>query len=122
MNLEHIRTETKNRRKYAIVRMPLKEFEELSRGGRESKTERARKLIGDPKAKLYLYREVRGAILENRIKKMRKLKGWTQTDLAKRMGVTQAQVAKWESNRANPSRKTLVKLASIFGCEPGYLV
>jgi len=104
------------------MKMPLREFEELSRGRSENKIERARKLIGDPKAKLYLYRDVRGVILENRIKKMRKLKGWTQTDLAKRIGVTQAQVAKWEGNKANPSRKTLVKLASIFGCEPGYLV
>lgn len=122
MNLEYIRTETKNRRKFAVVRMPLKEFEELRRGGSESKLDRARKLIGDPKAKVYFYKDVRESILENRIKKMRKTKGWTQAELAKRLGVTQAQVAKWESDKANLSRKTLLKLASIFGCEPGYLL
>lgn len=122
MNLEYIRTETRNRRKYAVVRMPLREFEELSQRGDEGTLERARRLIGDPKAKLYFYKDVRSSILENRIKKTRRAKGWTQAELAKRLGVTQAQVAKWESDKANPSRKTLLKLASIFGCEPGYLV
>ena len=122
MNLERIRTETRNRRKYVVVRMPLKDFEKLTRKTEEDKLERARELIGDPKAKVYIYKDVRSSILENRIKKMRNAKGWTQAELAKAVGVTQAQVAKWESDKANPSRKTLVKLASVFGCEPGYLV
>lgn len=74
------------------------------------------------KAKVYIYKDVRSSVLENRIKKMRKAKGWTQAELAKMVGVTQAQVAKWESDKANPSRKTLLKLASVLGCEPGYLV
>ncbi|TAJ80371.1 XRE family transcriptional regulator [bacterium] len=74
------------------------------------------------KAEVYLYKDVRSSILENRIRKMRKTKGWTQAELAKAVGVTQAQVAKWEHEEANPSRKTLLKLASAFGCEAGYLV
>lgn len=122
MDLERIRTETRNRRKYVVVRMPLRDFEKLSRKTEKDKLERARELIGDPKAKVYIYKDVRSSILEKRIKKMRKAKGWTQAELAKAVGVTQAQVAKWESNEANPSRKTLLKLASAFGCEPGYLV
>ena len=122
MNLERIRTETKNRRKYVVVRMPLKDFEQLSRKTEEDKLDRARAMIGDSRARVYLYKDVRKSILENRIKKMRRIKGWTQAELAKAAGVTQAQVAKWESDKANPSRKTLLKLASVFGCEPGYLV
>ena len=122
MSLERIRTETRNRRKYVVVRMPLKDYEKLSRKTDGDKLRRVRELIGDPKARVYSYKDVRGSILENRIKKMRKAKGWTQTELARTVEVTQAQVAKWESDKANPSRKTLLKLASAFGCEPGYLV
>ena len=122
MNLERIRTETRNRKKYVVVRMPLKDFEELRRKTEGDDLKKARELLRDPKAKVYRYREFRDSILENRIKKMRKAKGWTQGDLARIVGVTQAQVAKWESDKANPSRKTLLKLASAFGCEAGYLV
>ena len=122
MSLERIRTETRNRRKYVVVRMPLKDFEELSRKTKDDKLQRARELIGDLKAKVYLYKDVRSSILENRIRKMRKAKGWTQAELARAVGVTQAQVAKWESDAANPSKQTLLKLASAFGCEPGYLL
>jgi len=43
------------------------------------------------KAEVYLYKDVRSSILENRIKKMRKAKGWTQAELAKAVGVTQAK-------------------------------
>lgn len=35
------------------------------------------------KVKVYVYKDVRSSVLENRIKKMRTAKGWTQAGLAK---------------------------------------
>lgn len=41
---------------------------------------------------------------------------WSQERLAAEAGLTQAQVATLEAGQGNPTLRTLVKLASAFGC------
>lgn len=41
---------------------------------------------------------------------------WSQSELADRAGLTQAQVARFEAGHSNPTLKTLTKLAHAFGC------
>lgn len=41
---------------------------------------------------------------------------WSQEDLARAAGLTQAQVATLEAGQANPTLRTLAKLATAFSC------
>ncbi len=48
--------------------------------------------------------------------------GWTQAELAKQSGVSQAQISLIESNdRKNPGVNTLVALERALGLEHGHL-
>jgi DNA-binding XRE family transcriptional regulator len=51
------------------------------------------------------------------IRLLRKNAGYTQTELAKELGVVQTTVSKWENDNAMPHSKLLPRLAEIFGCE-----
>jgi transcriptional regulator with XRE-family HTH domain len=46
----------------------------------------------------------------------REERGWSQDQLAAQAGMTQAQVALIEAGQANPTLRSLVKLAHAFGC------
>jgi transcriptional regulator with XRE-family HTH domain len=46
----------------------------------------------------------------------REERGWSQDQLATEAGMTQAQVALIEAGQANPTLRSLVKLAHAFGC------
>lgn len=50
------------------------------------------------------------------IKRLRCALGLTQAELAKRVSVTQSQVAQWERGAAMPSAAKLPLLASVLGC------
>lgn len=41
---------------------------------------------------------------------------WSQEDVARASGLTQSQVATLEAGQANPTLRTLAKLAVAFGC------
>ena len=45
--------------------------------------------------------------------------GMTQVELARRVGVSQSQIADWERGRNVPSAKSCVKLAFAFGVDAG---
>ncbi len=49
-----------------------------------------------------------------RIKQARKTRGLSQTDLARRIGVSQPAIANWESGVHDPRRLTLAKLADAL--------
>ncbi len=49
------------------------------------------------------------------IKKLRKGCGFTQEELAERLGVTYQAVSKWENNLGMPDISQIVPLASVFG-------
>ena len=52
----------------------------------------------------------------------RVLKGWTQRELAERLGCTQTSVCLWENGAVIPSAATVVKMAKLFGCTTDYLL
>lgn len=47
----------------------------------------------------------------------RKLKGITQKELSERTGIAQSDISKLENGNANPSLRTLQRLASGMGCK-----
>lgn len=58
----------------------------------------------------------------NRLKKLRKQMGLTQTQLAERMGVTKSMISYYEVENRRPSPETLIKLAHIFHVSTDYLL
>lgn len=49
------------------------------------------------------------------IKRYREEKGWSQRELAEKLGVKQSAVGMWESGRNNPEYGRLEEIASVFG-------
>lgn len=45
---------------------------------------------------------------------LRKEKGWTQTELAEKTGVTNQAVSKWETGESYPETSILIKLSELF--------
>ena len=54
-------------------------------------------------------------MLKDNIKKARLDAGLTQIEVAEKLGVAQAQYARWENGGRNPKDETVKKLAEIFG-------
>jgi transcriptional regulator with XRE-family HTH domain len=48
-------------------------------------------------------------------------RGWSQDELARASGLTQAQVATLEAGQANPTLRTVAKLATALSCTVGEL-
>ena len=57
-----------------------------------------------------------------RIKRLRKMKGITQLELANKLFVTDKTISSWESDRTEPSLEILVKLSDILDYNVGYLI
>ena len=53
-------------------------------------------------------------MLKDNIKKARLDAGLTQIEVAEKLGVAQAQYARWENGGRNPKDETVDKLAEIF--------
>ena len=51
------------------------------------------------------------------IQKQRKAKGYTQRDLANRLGVSQVMVSRWENGDENFTVATLAKISAALGME-----
>ena len=49
-----------------------------------------------------------------RIRAARKKKGWTQSSLADRLGVTHVSIVQWENGTRNPKQDTLVRIADAL--------
>lgn len=60
--------------------------------------------------------------LGDRIQDLRKQKGLTQEALAKKVGVSLTQMARYETKGVQPPADTLMKLANIFGTTVDYIV
>lgn len=54
-------------------------------------------------------------MLGKRITASRKAKGWTQSELAQRLGVKKSTIADWESEKAEPRASRLANLAGVLG-------
>ena len=61
-------------------------------------------------------------ILADKIIENRKKNGWSQEELADRLGVSRQSVSKWESAQAVPDMKKIVILSELFGVSTDYLL
>lgn len=59
--------------------------------------------------------------LEDTIRQARSQRGWTQNDLASRLGTTPATVSRWERGRARPRWSRLRSLAQVLEMPPSQL-
>lgn len=64
---------------------------------------------------LYDQKAAEDYIFMNPVKRERIEKGWTQKELADKVGVRQSVVAKWERDGAVYRKTTRIKLATVFG-------
>lgn len=58
----------------------------------------------------------------NRIKELRLSQGMKQIDFAKMLGVSQATVSGWESEKYQPDQDALIRMASYFDVSVDYLI
>ena len=61
-------------------------------------------------------------MLGQRIDSLRRALGWSQVELAKRLGVTKQTVSNWENDNIQPSVEMLVRLATLFRVSTDYLL
>ncbi len=59
--------------------------------------------------------------LSDRIKDLRKQKGWTQADLHKKTGISMGMIGGIENGTRNPSDKSINKIAEAFGVSQDWL-
>ena len=57
-----------------------------------------------------------------KIAEARVAKGWTQADLAKRIGTTQQQIARYESGSNDVKSSVLIKMSAAMGVTISYLL
>lgn len=55
-------------------------------------------------------------MLGERIKEKRLERGWTQSQLGKKIGVRAGTISWWEHNGASPNIYAVWDLADVFGC------
>ena len=56
------------------------------------------------------------------IKRLREARGWTQAELARRLGISRNGVNSWEQGLSVPSPACLVDLAKVFSVSTDYLL
>ena len=61
-------------------------------------------------------------MVSDRIKFLREQKNYTQTDLAKKLGITRSSVNAWELGISVPSTQYIVDLSNIFSVSTDYLL
>ena len=61
-------------------------------------------------------------MLSKRIYELRMSFGWTQVQLAQKLGVTKQTVSNWENDNIQPSIDMLVKVSKIFNVTTDYLL
>ena len=57
-------------------------------------------------------------ILADKITEERKKNGWSQEELADKLGVSRQAVSKWESAGSVPDLQRIIQLAELFGLAP----
>ena len=61
-------------------------------------------------------------ILADKIIENRKKNGWSQEELAEKLGVSRQSVSKWEGAQSMPDMKRILQLAEVFGVSTDYLL
>lgn len=96
-----------------FVVLPVDEFEKLL--DRIEDDEDLRAIREAEQEPLYDREEAEAYMFMNPVKRERLERGWTQYELAARLGVKQSSVAKWERDGATYRKPTRQKLAAVFG-------
>ena len=101
--------------KVKFVVLPIESFQALlDQLEDKSDLQAIREANSEP---LYDQEEAESYIFMNPVKRERLERGWTQQELARRLGVKQATVAKWERQGAIYRKKTREKLANAFAVD-----
>ena len=66
--------------------------------------------------------EEKKMILADKIIENRKKNGWSQEELADRLGVSRQSVSKWEGAQAVPDMKKILQMADVFNVSTDYLL
>ncbi len=61
-------------------------------------------------------------ILADKIIEERKKNGWSQEELASKLGVSRQAVSKWESAGSIPDLKRILQMSELFGVTTDYLL
>ena len=61
-------------------------------------------------------------MLNHQIRTLRLVRGMSQVELARRLGVTKQSVSNWENDNIQPSIEMLKKMADIFSVSTDYLL
>lgn len=61
-------------------------------------------------------------ILADKIIRLRKKAGWSQEELAERLGVTRQSVSKWEGAQSVPDIEKILQMSRIYGVTTDYLL
>lgn len=61
-------------------------------------------------------------MLNQRIRELRCACGWSQVELAKRLGLSKQTVSNWENDNIQPSIEMLMRLSKVFGVSTDYLL
>lgn len=61
-------------------------------------------------------------LLSEKIAHLRKRQGWSQEELAERMGVSRQSVSKWESGASVPELDRIIQLCDLFGISADALI
>ena len=61
-------------------------------------------------------------MLSKKIYELRMSFGWTQVQLAQKLGATKQTVSNWENDNIQPSIDMLIKLSKIFNVSTDYLL
>ena len=57
-----------------------------------------------------------------KLQKLRKERGWSQEELAEKLGVTRQSISKYEGAQSIPDLDKILKLSEIFGVTTDYLI
>lgn len=63
-----------------------------------------------------------GDVMRNRLKELRKSRGYTQVSLQMQTGIEQALLSKFENEERIPPTETLVRLAEFYNVSIDYIL
>ena len=61
-------------------------------------------------------------ILADKIIEERKKNGWSQEELASKLGISRQAVSKWESSGSIPDLQRILQMSELFGVTTDYLL
>ena len=56
-----------------------------------------------------------------RLRRLRRKKGWSQVDLAEKLGVHRMTLSRWEAGKGDPPLEVATSMSEIFGVDPDWL-